>query len=169
MASAEERTIVLKAQNGDRFAFDQLYKLHNRRIQVIVSRRVRDPEDVKDLVQTVFIRAYEALPSFRGEAAYSTWLTRIALNVCNTHYQMQTSRRRMMDQAFLIYEALSILQEDPERITHRNQCHDLVCDLISTLPPNCRDVMWLRYVMDCSNSQIGSRLRLPMGTVKTWL
>ena len=73
----------------------------------------------------------------------------------------------MMEQAFSIYEALGILQEDPEQITHRRKCQDLVCDIFGTLPPNCRDLMWLRYVMDYSYSQIGSRLRLPMVTVKT--
>jgi len=172
MAPSEEQDIILKARAGDRGAFDKLYSTHVARIYAVVASRTRDQDDIEDLVQVAFMRAFEGLNRFRGDAAFSTWLTRIAMNVCVSHYEAISVRRKWSTwlgtpegTAHMGPAAVA----DPEAVVHRRQCQHLVRRSIQRLPRHYREAMRLRYVEDRSYSEIEDVMQVPMGTVKTWL
>ena len=93
-----ERHLVRKAIEGDAAAFGVLYKACHEQIYATMVRRTSDPETAQDLVQTAFLRAYMALGSYRGEAAFTTWLTQIALNVHRSHFRKQQVRRKWIQE-----------------------------------------------------------------------
>ena len=95
MAPNEEQTMILKARMGDGIAFGKLYKANVARIYSVVASHTKNKDDIDDLVQIAFIKAYQGLNRFRGDAAFSTWLTRIAMNVCLSHCESQSVRRKM--------------------------------------------------------------------------
>ncbi|MDP6039714.1 MAG: RNA polymerase sigma factor [Candidatus Latescibacteria bacterium] len=172
MAPNEEQMMVLKARAGDNAAFGKLYTANVARIYSVVASRTRNREDIDDLVQVAFIRAYEGLNRFRGESTFSTWLTRIAMNVCVSHYESQAVRRKW---ASWFHSPEGTRQigprwtEDPETTMHTRECQHVVRRGIQTLPPQYREAMRLRYVEDYSYAEIEKTMDSPMGTVKTWL
>ena len=89
----DERDLVRRTLNGDARAFNSLYKRYHARILATLIGRTRNRHDAEDLMQVTFLRAYRGLAGFRGEAAFSTWLTQIALNVCTTHMRSKQARR----------------------------------------------------------------------------
>lgn len=166
MALSCDAQLVQDAQAGDLEAFDMLYKTHQPRIYHTILSRAH-PDDVDDLVQMTFLRAFEYLALFRGESAFSTWLTRIALNVCNTQWRvrsMQRSRHVCVDMAEPIADA-----ETPEMGFQRAEHQALVRDVIAHMPEKYRRAIWLHYVLDHSYEDITKILKVPIGTVKTWL
>lgn len=172
MAPNEEQMMILKARAGDGTAFGKLYQANVARIYSVVASRTRNKEDIDDLVQMAFMRAYEGLNRFRGDAAFSTWLTRIAMNVCVSHYESQSVRRKWASW-FHTPEGLQRMgprwTEDPETTLHTQQCQHLVRRGIQNLPQQYREAMRLRYVEDYSYAEIEKAMNIPMGTVKTWL
>ncbi len=174
MTGIAEHEVVRRARMGDRRAFESLYSAHFARIHATVSARTRNRDDVDDLVQVAFIRAFEGMRTFRGEAALSTWLTRIALNVCNSHHQSESARRRALKA--LASSTSGGLRgwggsecEIPDAVLSRKETRDRVARWISGLPSRCRSAMWLRYVEDRSYAEIQAELGVPSGTIKTWL
>lgn len=164
----EEKDTIRKALEGDEKAFEILYKNHRQRVYAVVARRTQNQDEVEDLVQVAFIRAFQGLPAFRGEAAFSTWLTRIAMNVCVSHYHS----RRVYDTRLNTYREGTAgfpRVEDPEMALLRKEARSMVINGIESLPTRYRNAMWLRYVEGKSYDEIGSQLQVPMGTVKTWL
>jgi len=157
---------------GDQRAFEGLYRTHRPRVYRIVICRTEDQDEAEDLVQVTFMRAFQALESFRGDAAFSTWLTQIALNVCASHHRAQRVRQDWLDEvgnsdAIPHMERKTL--EDPEEVTRRRERQELVTQGIQALPAPYREAMWLRYVQDRSYLEITQALQAPMGTVKTWL
>jgi len=174
MPKTEERELVRRTLDGDRDAFDHLYRTHHARIYAAVLGRTRDQDEAKDLVQITFIRAFLGLPGFRGEAALSTWLMQIAMNVCTTHYRSKQTRQSWVDtiasSAADLREAWEPARyEDPEEALDRKECQKLVRQGIRNLPEHYREIMAMRYVDDLSYPEITEQLQVPVGTVKTWL
>ena len=170
----DERYLVRRAIDGDTAAFGDLYRACHEQIYATMVRRTSDPEIARDLVQTAFLRAYSALGSYRGDAAFTTWLTQIALNVHRSHFRKQQVRRKWTtetdDPAALVEAArLPAEGENPESTVERKQQRELVRKSIRALPARYRKVIWLRYVRDWSYEEITRALQIPMGTVKTWL
>ncbi|MDE3257581.1 MAG: sigma-70 family RNA polymerase sigma factor [Gemmatimonadota bacterium] len=169
-----ERYLVRKAVEGDAAAFGVLYQACHEQIYATMVRRTSDPETAQDLVQTAFLKAYGALGSYRGEAAFATWLTQIALNVHKSHFRKQQVRRRWIkvtDDPAALADAtrMPVSGENPEVSVERNQQRELVRKSIRALPARYRKVVWMRYVRDWSYEEITLALQIPMGTVKTWL
>ncbi len=172
MTRNEEHTMVLKARTGDGVAFGKLYKANVARIYSIVTSRTKNEADVDDLVQIAFMKAYQGLNRFRGDAAFSTWLTRIAMNVCISHCESQSVQRKWTTYFYSPERAQKIASrgtEDPETALHTRECQHLVRKGIQALPQQYREAMRLRYVEDYSYAEIEKALQVPMGTVKTWL
>ncbi len=174
MVQAPESDFVRRAKEGDRRAFDTLYRMHHPQIHGVIARRTSDRDLVEDLVQVTFLKAFRSLPSFRGEAAFSTWLTQIALNVHRSHLRSQRVRRRWLletedPEEFARSPVSGQDRENPERICQIRQHRELVRQGIETLPERYRKAVWLRYVKDRSYEEIMHALQVPMGTVKTWL
>lgn len=166
MALYSETHLVTQAQAGDLDAFDELYKTHQPRIYHTILSRAH-PDDVDDLVQVTFLRAFESLSLFRGESAFSTWLTRIALNVCYTQW-----RTRSLHQSRHVDEDVTTSVADfetPDRDLQRAEFQEIVREVIVHLPEKYRRAIWLHYVLDHSYEDITHILEVPVGTVKTWL
>ena len=169
-----ERQLVRRAVEGDAAAFGVLYRAFHEQIYATMVRRTSDPETAQDLVQTAFLKAYSALGSYRGEAAFATWLTQIALNVHKSHFRKQQVRRRWIkvtDDPAALADAMRVpvAGENPEVSVERIQQRELVRKSIRALPARYREVVWMRYVRDWSYEEITGALQIPMGTVKTWL
>lgn len=169
-----EQYLVRRAIDGDAAAFGVLYRACHEQIYATMVRRTSDPETAQDLVQTAFLKAYGALGSYRGEAAFATWLTQIALNVHKSHFRKQQVRRRWIkvtDDPAALADAtrMPVAGENPEVSLERSQQRELVRKSIRALPARYRKVVWMRYVRDWSYEEITLALQIPMGTVKTWL
>lgn len=172
MAPNQDQTQVLEARAGNGAAFEKLYEANVARIYAIVASRTKNQDDVEDLVQMAFIRAYEGLDRFRGDAAFSTWLTRIAMNVCVSHYESQNVRQKYkgwLHSPEGMAHVGPTWTEDPERIFYAQECRIQVRRGIRRLSKPYREAMQLRYLEDCSYSEIERKMQVPMGTVKTWL
>jgi RNA polymerase sigma-70 factor (ECF subfamily) len=172
MAPNEEQTMILKARMGDGIAFGKLYKANVARIYAIVASHTKNKDDIDDLVQIAFIKAYQGLNRFRGDATFSTWLTRIAMNVCLSHCESQSVRRKWATYFHSpegIEKVAPRYTQDPETTLHVRECQHLVRRSIQTLPQQYREAMRLRYVEDYSYAEIEKAMQVPIGTVKTWL
>lgn len=172
MAPIEEQAIIMRARAGDGTAFEKLYKANLARVYAVVASRTQNRDDIDDLVQVAFIRAYEGLQRFRGDAAFSTWVTRIAMNVCVSHYESQCVRQKWASWLHSP-EGLSRIgprwTQDPEAHRHTRECQEKVRTGICNLPPHYQEAMRLRYIEDYSYAEIEKEMNVSMGTVKTWL
>jgi|ETNmetMinimDraft_35_1059890.scaffolds.fasta_scaffold92725_2 RNA polymerase sigma-70 factor (ECF subfamily) len=164
MALVEETRLIHQAQTGNNKAFDALYRAHHAQIYNTVRTRA-NLNDVEDLVQITFIRAFERISAFRGASAFSTWLTRISLNVCNTHW------RKHQQAQYVTLEKTDIIKdtETPDTHLQRAESYALIMKGIQHLPEKHRKAVWLHYIMDHSYEDITRILQVPSGTVKTWL
>jgi RNA polymerase sigma-70 factor, ECF subfamily len=88
----DERELIVEAQHGNRMAFEELVVRYDRKVLSVANSFAADPEDAKDIYQEVFIRVYRALPKFRFQSRFSTWLHRIVVNVCLSHQERTNSR-----------------------------------------------------------------------------
>ena len=174
MHYAEERDLVRRTLDGDASAFNRLYKRHYPRILATLIGRTRNRHDAEDLLQVTFLRAYLGLSGFRGDAAFSTWLMQIALNVCTTHLRATQARRswqKTIEDPQLGYrdtwEPTDV--ERPDDALSRKECRAMLEESIAELPQQYRHAVRLRYVKDRSYSEIARELGVPMGTLKTWL
>ena len=167
-----ESDLIREAADGNREAFDTLYRKHHPQVYGVIAKRMDDRDLVEDLVQITFLKAFRSLHAFRGEAAFSTWLTQIALNVHRSHLRSQRVRRRWVLESENPEDLIRYPRESPDSpyyVLQRRQNRDLVRQGIQTLPERYRKAVWLRYVKDRSYEEIMNALQVPMGTVKTWL
>ena len=167
MSSAEERETIHRALTGDQNAYRSLYRTNRDRIAATIAQRTKNPDDVEDIVQVSFIRAFSSLRNFRGDCAFSTWLTRIALNVCITHHQ---GRRPTVPESVLEVEPQSLpIVKGPDDELRRKERWNALLSGIEGLPDRYRSVMWMHYVEDRPYPELVERLNIPVGTLKTWL
>ena len=174
MSRTEDRALVRRTLAGDQTAFEVLYRDHYPQVYAMIARRVADRDLIEDLVQTAFMRAFRSLKTYRGDAAFSTWLTQIALNVYRSHLRAQRVRQNWVRQTDDPEGVAGIdrepaLYENPENVMQRKERRKLVMQVIRSLPVRYRKAVWLRYVKDRSYEEITQALQVPMGTVKTWL
>ncbi|MDA0746171.1 MAG: sigma-70 family RNA polymerase sigma factor [bacterium] len=174
MLRTEEKELVRRTLDGDPDAFGNLYRTHRSRIYATVRGRTPDLEDVEDLVQVTFIRAFLGLSGFRGDAAFSTWLTQIAMNLCTSHHRSQKALSARLDTVsnpgFGLRDTWEPARiENPEEALSRKESRDHLVQCIQRLPSPYREVMVLRYLEDRSYLEITRALQVPIGTVKSWL
>jgi RNA polymerase sigma-70 factor (ECF subfamily) len=169
-----EHALISGAIDGDQDAFQSLYRKYYLRIYRMILPRASSQDEAEDLLQVTFMRAFRGLSAYRGDAAFSTWLTRIALNVCCSHHQSVVAERgrvgKVTDEEVGEWGQRTVFEgTNPEDVVFRKECRDLVIKGIRALPGHYRRAMWLRYVKDKSYVEIERELKVPMGTVKTWL
>ena len=163
----DDAALVRRGQRGDADAFAQLVARHQTAIYNLLLRMTRDPEEATDLAQEAFIRAWRGLPGFRAEAKFSTWLYRIAYNVCVS--------RRVVHPGQFIHDGGAAervpgpTREEPPALVERQERRERVVVAMGMLPPAYRLVLDLYYWRDCSYEEIATILALPLGTVKTHL
>ena len=169
-----DTALIHRALAGDEGAFESLYRSHSGRVFAVVNRCAGDGDDRDDLVQTTFVKAFQALPGFRGQSAFSTWLTRITINVCTSHLRARQVRENLHNGVGgfgldLCPPWSPVIRDDPETEMVRKERRALVRRGIRTLPLPLRRAVWLRYVQEKSYREITEALQVPMGTVKIWL
>jgi len=167
-----DQQLVERVQKGDKRAFDILVLKYQHRIHALVSRFVRDPDEAQDVVQESFIKAYRALPGFRGESAFFTWLYRIAINTAK-NYLVSRSRRPPgsdldLDDAEHL-EGASALRDiaGPEGLLMTEQLRQAIDAAIRRLPEDLRTALTLREFDGLSYEEIAEVMRCPVGTVRS--
>ncbi len=167
-----DQALVERVQRGDKRAFDVLVGKYQHKIANLVSRYVRDPMDIQDLVQESFIKAYRALGNFRGDSAFYTWLYRIAINTAKNHVVAQGRRPPASDidaTEAEQYDGESSLKEyaSPERVAMKDEIADVVVRAIDSLPEDLRTALTLREMEGMSYEEIAEVMDCPIGTVRS--
>jgi RNA polymerase sigma-70 factor (ECF subfamily) len=169
---ASDKKLVERVQKGDKGAFDLLVLKYQHKIVNLVMRYVRDPELALDISQEAFIKAYRALPRFRGDSAFYTWMYRIAVNTAKNHLAAQ--RRRPMDVELDMqdpeqYDLHAKLKETdtPEGVTLSNELKETVERAIAALPEDLRTAIVLRELEGMSYEEIAQTMECPVGTVRS--
>lgn len=169
---AADQKLVERVQKGDNGAFDLLVLKYQHKIVNLVMRYVRDPELAQDITQEAFIKAYRALPRFRGDSAFYTWMYRIAVNTAKNH--LAALRRRPVDIELDLqdpeqYELHARLKETdtPEGMTLSNELMETVDRAIAALPEDLRTAIVLRELEGMSYEEIAQTMECPVGTVRS--
>jgi RNA polymerase sigma-70 factor, ECF subfamily len=170
MPDLREHHLIQRAQKGDHEAFAALVSEHQRYVYNLALRVLKNEEEALDLAQEAFVRAWTALPNFRGQSQFRTWLYRIVTNLC---YNRLPNLRRSLNEL-----GDDIIAEIPETdIAFGNPVHGLewrelrsyLHQAIDQLDENYRLLISLRYQNELSYEEIATTLNLPLGTVKTGL
>ena len=169
---ADDQVLVERAQNGDTRAFDLLVLKYQHKIAKLIMRYIRDPAEALDVSQEAFIKTYRALPKFRGDSAFYTWLYRIAINTAKNH--LVAMKRRPVDfevdlQDPDAYDINARLQDadSPDRIAQRDELREAVEDAIGALPDELREAIILREIEGLSYEEIARAMDCPVGTVRS--
>lgn len=168
-----DRLLVERVQAGDKQAFGLLVTKYQRKLARLVSRMVRDSAEVEDIVQDSFIRAYRALPSFRNESAFYTWLYRIGVNTAKnwlvTHGRRAQLTSTTDDDESEIYTEPELLRnyETPERLLITKQIGQTVNSVVESLPEDLRTALTLREIEGLSYEEIADVMDCPIGTVRS--
>lgn len=168
-----DQQLVERVQRGDKRAFNLLVSKYERRLTRLLSRFVRDPHEVEDIAQEAFIKAYRALPTFRGDAAFYTWLYRIGINTAK-NYLMARGRRAPTTTEFDAEEAEGFedatgLQDlnTPENELLSKEVAKVVNDAMAALPEDLRTAISLREMEGLSYEEIAETMGCPIGTVRS--
>lgn len=165
--------LVERIQSGDREAFGLLVAKYQRRLLRLVMRLVRDPADAEDITQEAFIKAYRALPNFRGESAFYTWLYRIGINAAKSWLQARGKRVLVvsefidLDDGNVEDAGLLFNDETPERVLMSKQIGETVNDAMNALPEELRTAISLREIEGMSYEDIAETMACPVGTVRS--
>ena len=167
-----DKELVKRVQKGDKGAFDLLVLKYEQKIVNLVMRYVRDPELALDISQEAFIKAYRALPRFRGDSAFYTWLYRISVNTAKNYLAAQ--RRRPMDIELDMqdpdqYGLHAKLKETdtPEGLTISQELQEVLERAIEALPDDLRTAIILRELDGMSYEEITQTMDCPVGTVRS--
>lgn len=170
--STSDNALVKRVQQGDRKAFDLLVQKYQHKIIKLIMRYVRDPSEALDVAQDAFLKAYRAIPSFRGDSAFYTWMYRIAINTAKNH--LVASKRRPVDfdldmQDAEPFEASHLLKEvdTPEGLALSEEINATVQKAIEDLPPDLRTAIILREMEGMSYEEIAQTMECPVGTVRS--
>ncbi len=171
-AQASDQQLVVRVQKGDKAAFDLLVLKYQSKVFAIVSRFIRDQDEVADVSQEAFIKAYRALANFRGESQFYTWLYRIAVNTAK-NYLVAKSRRPPaadVDVADAEYYSGSEYLKDlgtPESHLLRDELESLISKVIAELPEDLRTAVSLREYEGMSYEEIADIMDCPVGTIRS--
>lgn len=164
--------LVRRVQRGDKTAFDVLVRKYQHKILNLIGRYIKDPVETQDVAQEAFIKAYRALPRFRGDSAFYTWLYRIAINTAK-NFLVAAGRRPPDDdidaQEAEQYEGPSRLKEfaTPENFLLKEEINQVVQKAISDLPEDLRTAITLRELEGLSYEEIAETMACPVGTVRS--
>ncbi|WP_334107386.1 RNA polymerase sigma factor RpoE [Methylobacillus sp.] len=168
-----DQQLVERAQGGDKHAFGLLVDKYQRKLGRLLSRLIRDPAEVEDVVQESFIKAYRALPSFRGDSAFYTWLYRIGINTAK-NYLVAMGRRPQATGDIEIEDAENFedgnelrTMDTPETELLGKEIAQTVNDTVAGLPEELRTAITLREIEGLSYEEIATMMDCPIGTVRS--
>ena len=172
VADASDLSLVRRVQRGERGAYDLLVLKYQHKVVKLVMRYLRNPADAEDVAQEAFVKAYRALPQFRGDSAFYTWLYRIAINTAKN--ALVATKRRPMDYDLDLqdpeqYELHARLAEaeTPEALLLTDEIRDTVNRAIENLPEDLRTAIVLRELEGLSYEDIAETMDCPVGTVRS--
>lgn len=167
-----DQSLVERVQHGDKKAFDLLVLKYQQRVVNVISRYMRGhQDDVLDVAQEAFIKAYRALPNFRGDSAFYTWLYRIAINTAKNYLVSQGRRPPATDvdaEDAVYYEDSRLRDHDtPESRLLTDEIEKVIFKTIESLPDDLRIAITLREMEDMSYEEISEAMDCPIGTVRS--
>jgi len=168
-----DRQLVARAQQGDKQAFNLLVEKYQRKLARLLSRFIRDQAEVEDVTQEAFIKAYRALPAFRGDSAFYTWLYRIGINTAK-NYLMAMGRRAPTSTEVDAEDAEGFEEGEqlrdintPESVLLSNEIAETVNSTIEQLPEELRRAIQMREIEGMSYEDIAQAMDCPIGTVRS--
>ena len=172
-ADVSDLSLVRRVQRGDKGAFDALVLKYQHKLVKLVMRYVRNPAEAEDIAQEAFIKAYRALPQFRGDSAFYTWLYRIGINTAK-NYLMAMGRRAPTSTEVEAEEAEGFEEGEqlrdintPESLLLSNEIAETVNSTIEQLPEELRTAIQLREIEGMSYEDIAQVMNCPIGTVRS--
>src|SRR3954454_25104826 len=174
-ADVSDLSLVRRVQNGDKGAFDLLVRKYQHKVVKLVMRYMRDPADAEDVAQEAFIKAYRALPQFRGDSAFYTWLYRIAINtaknavVSRDRSPIEYNIDRNSDAAEESYDMQGRMKdsETPKGLVLTDEIRRTVNAAIDALPEDLKTAIVLRELDGLSYEEIAAAMDCPVGTVRS--
>ncbi|MFT5063896.1 MAG: RNA polymerase sigma-70 factor (ECF subfamily) [Gammaproteobacteria bacterium] len=174
VASVTDQQLVERVQNGDNKAFDLLVRKYQHKVVSLVSRYVNDHAEALDISQEAFIKAWRALPNFRGDSQFYTWIYRIAVNTAK-NYLVSRGRRPTAYASDVDDQEDQMLQgkmkdvDTPEALALTDEIRDTVLAAIDALPEDLRTAIVLREIEGMSYDEIADVMECPIGTVRSRL
>ena len=167
-----DKEIIERVKNGDKKAYDLLVLKYQQRVINLISRFVKNHADALDVSQETFIKAYKALPNFRGESAFYTWLYRIAVNTAKNHLTVQSRKITKSDYDVAEIEQIEgnmtlTEQTTPENLLIKDELQDIVLNTIENLPEDLKSAIMLREIEGLSYEEIATVMECPVGTVRS--
>ncbi len=167
-----DQYLVERVQRGDKKAFDILVRKYQHKLVKLIARYVYDPNEVMDVVQETFLKAYRALPNFRGDSAFYTWLYRIGVNTAKNYLIAQGRKPPSSDidaEEAEQYEGESELKDytTPEGMLLKDEIEKTVIETIQNLPEDLRTAITLRELEGLSYEEIAEAMQCPVGTVRS--
>ena len=171
-APDSDKQLVERVQKGDKRAFDLLVLKYQYKVHAIVSRFVRDFDEVNDVVQEAFIKAYRAIGNFRGDSQFYTWLYRIAVKTAKNYLVARNRRPPASDvdvEDAEFYSGSEMLKDvdSPENLFFRDELQKVVTEAIEALPEDLRTAVTLREFDGLSYEDIATVMNCPVGTVRS--
>ena len=167
-----DQVLVERVQRGDKKAFDVLVLKYQHKVANLISRYIRDSSEVLDVTQEAFIKAYRALPKFRGDSAFYTWLYRVAINTAKNHLAAQARRppgddieaetAEQMDMGAALKET-----DTPENLALQREIASTIQQALDGLPEDLRTAITLRELEGLSYEEIAQAMDCPIGTVRS--
>ena len=167
-----DQVLVERVQRGDKKAFDVLVLKYQHKVANLISRYIRDSSEVLDVTQEAFIKAYRALPKFRGDSAFYTWLYRVAINTAKNHLAAQARRppgddieaetAEQMDMGVALKET-----DTPENLALQREIASTIQQALDGLPDDLRTAITLRELEGLSYEEIAQAMDCPIGTVRS--
>lgn len=167
-----DQQLVERVQKGDKRAFDLLVIKYQHKVLAVIGRLIRDHAEAQDVAQEAFIKAYRALPNFRGDSAFYTWIYRIAINTAKNHLVARNRRPPSSDlevEEAEFYSGNEAIHEmnTPERNLLRDELQETIEQAFADLPKDLRTAVSLRELDGLSYEEIAEVMECPVGTVRS--
>ncbi len=171
-APIEDRSLAARIAHGDHAAFEQLMRRYNRRLYRLARAALRDESEAKDALQDAYLRVFRSIGQFRGEAALSTWLSRLVLNECHARLRRSTRRENIIpfvsvESSMEVIAPAAEPTEAPDHLTARAQLRRVLEQQVEQLPEAFRVVFVLRSIEELSVEETAATLSIPAETVRS--
>lgn len=170
--NATDKEIIERVKDGEKEAYDLLVLKYQQRVINLISRFVKNHSDALDVSQETFIKVYRALPNFRGESAFYTWLYRIAVNTAKNHLTVQSRKITKSDYDVSDIEQIEgnmslTEQTTPESLLVKDELQETILKTIENLPEDLKSAIMLREIEGLSYEEIAEVMECPIGTVRS--
>ena len=170
--NATDKEIIERVKSGEKEAYDLLVLKYQQRVINLISRFVKNHSDALDVSQETFIKAYRALPNFRGDSAFYTWLYRIAVNTAKNHLTVQSRKITKSDYDVADIEQIEgnmslTEQTTPESLLVKDELQETILKTIENLPEDLKSAIMLREIEGLSYEGIAEVMECPVGTVRS--